>query len=83
MVDLRGGATGDLSERRAPPLAVISFYNQHMQIRNGQSINHSWAADIEWLLLVNMESIRPQTYARLQRFIPGQLFHSFFVQQRN
>lgn len=30
---------------RAPPLVVISFYNQHMQIRNGQPIHHSPAAE--------------------------------------
>lgn len=31
--------------RRAPPLVVISFYNQHMQIRNGQPISHGGAAE--------------------------------------
>lgn len=31
--------------RRAPPLVVISFYNQHMQIKNGQPINHGGAAE--------------------------------------
>lgn len=49
----------------APPLVVISFYNQHMQIRNGQPINHSWAAEY-WVAAAAaskhlMEAIRPQT----------------------
>lgn len=50
---------------RTPPLAVISFYNQQMQIRNGQPINHSPAAEY-WVAAASkhiMESIwiRPQT----------------------
>lgn len=50
---------------RTPPLVVISFYNQQMQIRNGQPINHSPAAEY-WVAAASkhiMESIwiHPQT----------------------
>lgn len=58
---------------RTPPLVVISFYNQQMQIRNGQPINHSPAA--EYWVAVASKHIMELIWIRPQRCIHAYMGH--------